>query len=136
MTHSVLSADVEKIKVKLKHSSGKETEGEVTLQTWNVPARSRRAMKWLFMIWGVGAFFVLIPIIHFIIPPLAIITGPVIAFLLSRQSSAVTGGSGACPSCGARFAIVRSNYLGVEDQWPIRDICASCREEATIERGA
>ena len=107
--------------------------GEVFLQTWDAPSRTRRALKWLAMLWGFGAFCIIFPIIHFILPPLLLLLGPVVALQIFRQESAILGGVGSCPGCGERFEIVRSNYLKPKDEWPLTDSCAACRVEVTIE---
>lgn len=121
-------------RVKISTSNGKTAEGEVYIQTWDRQQRVRRAIKFWLMIWGFGAFCIIFPLIHFVIPPTMLITGPIIGFMLLQQESAVLGGTGKCPHCGATFEIVRGNYLKPKDQWPMTDLCSSCREDVSIER--
>jgi hypothetical protein len=120
--------------VRVSTEAGKTADGEVYIQSWDKTQRTRRATKWLLMIWGVGTFCILFPIIHFVLPPLLLISGPIIAFQLAQQSSAVLGGIGKCPNCGHEFEIVRGNYLKPTDQWPLTDICSNCRADVSIER--
>lgn len=137
----MISAKLEKWKlhgspltVRIDAEGGKTASGEVYLQSWDRPARTKRAVKWLLILWGVGAFCILFPIIHFVLPPLLFVAGPIIAFMIAQQESVVLGGAGKCPNCGATLEIVRGNYLKPTDQWPLRDLCSSCGSDVRIER--
>lgn len=115
-------------------SGDKAAPGVVYLRSWDQKARTSRAVKTLAMIWGIGAFCILFPIIHFFLPPLLFITGPIVASMLFRQSTVVLGGIGKCPVCAAEFEIVRSNYLKPHDEWPLKDTCGACREDVVIRK--
>jgi hypothetical protein len=122
------------IPVRVEGENGATGSGQVYVQEWGAKERSRRGLKTLGMLWGLGAFTILFPIIHFILPPALLIAGPIFAWKIANQKSVVLGGSGKCPKCGATFEVVRANYFKPEDTWPLRDACGECRTDLTIER--
>jgi len=107
----------------------KVTKGEARLQVWDKRERMTRALKHLGMCWAAAVVSVLVPLLHIVLVPSFLIAGPIIAWLTSGKESVILGGKGACPECGASFAIARS-----ENNWPISDLCTQCYKPVTIEK--
>jgi hypothetical protein len=112
----------------------KRESGEVYVQTWDAPARTKRAVKWFAILWALAAFSAIFPLVHFVLVPGLLIAGPIAAFLMLQQESVVLGGHGKCPACGASLEIVRGNYFKPSDRWPLNDTCANCREDVLVEK--
>jgi hypothetical protein len=120
--------------VRVTTSGGKHAAGEVYVQAWDAPARTKRALKWLAILWALAAFSAIFPLVHFVLVPGLLLAGPVAAFLILQQESVVLGGHGKCPACGSPLEIVRGNYFKPMDRWPLNDTCANCREDVLVER--
>ena len=106
---------------------GKESPGEVFVESWSPRVRLLRALKFLGICWGAMVVAVFVPILHFILVPALFIAGPIVAAVIYQQPSVVLGGFGACPYCGQEMQIVRSR-----DRWPLDDLCDHCRRKVTI----
>jgi hypothetical protein len=117
------------IPVSVLGANGKKTSGEVQVHVWTATERLRRGLRWLGMIWGGAVVAVFIPGLHFVLVPSLLIAGPIVAFKMHGQVSSVTGGNAECPACGAKFALV-----GGVERWPLKDVCASCFHNVSIER--
>lgn len=114
-------------RIRLELPDGKLTEG-----TWNVsrltpPERLRRAFKALGWTWLIAVGAILIPILHFVLVPVLLIAGPIVAYFIFRQEALILDGSSVCPQCSAPFKISRGRY-----QSSVKDVCGSCRHSVTI----
>jgi hypothetical protein len=108
---------------------GTITLGKVTVVTWSRQERLRRAAKALGISLGVGLFCVILPLVHFVLVPAALIAGFVLFSHLWKQRTLILGGSAECPECKASFRISRGR-----DHFPMSEVCDSCRANLTIER--
>jgi hypothetical protein len=120
--------------VRVTTAGDKHGDGEVYVQSWDAPARTKRALKWLAILWALAAFSAIFPLVHFVLVPGLLVAGPIAAFLILQQESVVLGGHGKCPACGAPLEIVRGNYFKPMDRWPLNDTCANCREDVLVEK--
>lgn len=113
--------------VKIQIASMQDTLGEVRIQYWNQRTRLLRASKGfgLALLLAIGAVF--IPILHFVLVPLLLLSIPIVAIYFYRQESVVLGGTGQCPKCLQSFTIVRS-----PNRWPLEDLCECCHEVLKI----
>jgi hypothetical protein len=110
-------------------AAGKTTVGKTRVQQWDGGERTARAAKIWAICWGLGAVSVLIPVAHFLLVPAFFVAGPVAAYSRWRRASAVAGGEGACPSCGASLPIAAN-----ADEWPLFQLCEACRTSIRIEK--
>jgi hypothetical protein len=108
---------------------GKESSGEVFIESWSPRVRLIRALKFLGICWGAMVIAVFIPILHFILVPAFFVAGPIVAAIIYQQTSVVLGGFGICPYCGEEMSIVRSR-----DRWPLDDLCDHCRRTVAIQK--
>jgi hypothetical protein len=111
----------------LKSFDGKTSSGKVTIQRWSKKERFRRAAKFLAGAWALAVLSILLPIAHFFLVPAFFLAGPIGAYFVFKHESAVSGGHGICPGCGASFDIVKS-----PDRWPLEDVCSKCRTHVSI----
>ena len=112
-------------------SGGKTAPGEARIARWDKPARAARAAKVWAACWAGAAVSVLIPVAHFVLVPALFVAGPIAAYSRFRQASAVAGGEGPCPSCGAKLPIAAAR-----DEWPLFELCEACRASIRIEKDA
>jgi hypothetical protein len=122
---------IEKVSVVIVDRNSKRAKGEVQIESWTQPARTRRALKAWGACWAAAVPAVFIPIAHFILVPGLLLGGIVGGFFLSRQSDVVLGGKGECPSCGKPLTIVRG-----PNNWPLSDMCSECQSIVSIERSS
>lgn len=105
--------------------------GIAYIRSWSPKQRIIRALLTLLAVWIVAALAVLIPILHFILVPLLLLLGPIIASIVYTKKSAVIGGDGVCPACKEKFEVASSR-----DSWPLSDICSHCSERVKISKSA
>lgn len=117
------------IPVRITSPQGKQAAGEVEFQEWDEKTRMKRGLRFLGMAWGAAVVAVLIPGLHFILVPSFLIAGPIGAYIVHSQTSAIVGGHGKCPECQADLPIVKS-----PDRWPLKDLCSKCQTDLSIER--
>lgn len=115
------------IKVKVAVPGKPETNGEVRRQSWDQPARTRRALKVLGICWLLAVVTVVIPLAHFVLVPGFFLAGPIAAWFVYSQQSVILDGSAICPNCGQSLPIAKSS-----DQWPLTDLCTKCQKQVTI----
>ena len=119
----------ETIEVRVRGFGGGESRATLTVERYEKGERVRRGFVGLGWSWLAAAGAIFIPGLHFILVPVLLLAGPIIFLVRSRRASAVTGGSGSCPECGATFSIVRGR-----EEWPLLEICDACRRHLRIER--
>ena len=81
--------------------------------------------------WGLALVSVIIPLAHFVLVPAFLLAGPVGAWIISTQVSAVLGGESVCPDCGAFLRLSATS-----DSWPLTDLCAQCQRRVKVEKVA
>ncbi len=115
------------IQITGRGSESPATEGRIRVVTWTPKDRTRRALKAWASCWGLAVLCVPIPIVHFTVLPALILTGPILAFWLNGQTSAIQGGSGPCPFCATAVPIARG-----PERFPATDLCSACHRELLI----
>lgn len=103
--------------------------GEIQVVFWNESQRMIRALQYGLAAWLGAAASIFLPLLHFVLVPVLLIAGPVLAFYIFKQDSAVLGGTATCPQCNAQLPITRSKF-----RFPISDLCTACQSALTIEK--
>ncbi len=116
-----------KIPVLLKARTGAVSTGEVEVKAWTKNERLLRALKFGGITWGIALVCVVLPIVHFILVPLFLIAGPLMALRTFRTTSVVLGGRGHCPFCQKDVTIGRG-----ADHWPIDELCTQCQNNFSV----
>ncbi len=107
----------------------KRSVGEVRVERWDRSARLLRAARRWGILWGIAVVSILVPVAHFVLVPAFLIAGPIGGLARYRERSAVLGGEGGCPSCGARMSIDAH-----PDRWPFLEHCDACQRAVWVER--
>ena len=63
--------------------------------------RTRRAVLTWLVAWGLGIVAVFLPVLHFVLVPLLILGGPLLALQRLGERVSVLEVQGQCPGCGA-----------------------------------
>jgi hypothetical protein len=105
--------ETREIQLRLEVKGADPTTGVVRVLDRSRAQRVGRALKVLALCWGVGAACVFIPLVHFVMPALLLVTGVVLAVLRWRDSASIVGLEVACPRCRLTGKLVSSG--------PIRD---------------
>ncbi len=83
-----------------------------------------RAGKVLALCWGLAVAAVFIPIVHFVLVPLFLIAGPVMAYQKYRVTILALRADGCCPECQQQVSIA----LDSGDRIPKRTYCPACNK--------
>lgn len=93
------------------------------LQARSVPFAERvlRGLKRLGLVSGIGLVVLVLPVLHLCGAVVALVVGPVAAFLAFRGTAVLQAGTVECPRCAAQAAI-EDGTTG----WPARLHCLHC----------
>jgi hypothetical protein len=90
--------------------------------------RVGRAAIGLLVCWLLAVAFVFVPILHFIMPFVFLLAGPIVAWMRYKGTSVVLGGLATCPRCQAPMRIKKAT-----ETWPIEASCDECRAIVHVE---
>ncbi len=114
-------------RVKLTTLDNREAILDGWAENLSVSARLKRVAKVVVWFWAIAAFTVLLPILHFILPPALLLCGACAGLAVWRQARIVRDARGPCPSCGEPLSfplLVRRERM--------KDTCPSCRHSFRI----
>jgi len=117
----------ETIQVVIEGSQGRLGSGTVEKRVFEKKERTVRAFKAWGAAWGLALVSILIPMLHFLLVPFFLISGPFIFYWILGQEQVILGGKGECPECKKEFKIVRSPV-----KWPITDLCNHCQAQVKV----
>lgn len=115
------------VRVTSRISAEKSCASQIQAEVLPARARFKRAAKWLAIWWVLALFFVLIPMLHFVLVPFALVTGLVVMFRQLSLPYWQGGGRVVCPECHREFELEPRVF-----NWPRREICPECRNDLVI----
>jgi hypothetical protein len=104
------------------------TSGNARIESWDKRARLQRALKIWGLCWGIAIAAIPFPLIHFVVLPTMLLSGPFAALYVYTRKSVILGGEGECPDCGERLRIARLSH-----RFPQSDLCESCQSSVKLE---
>ncbi|MSQ83779.1 MAG: hypothetical protein EXR77_12985 [Myxococcales bacterium] len=107
------------------------TAGAVYYRDWSLPERRRRSLRWLALLWLLAVAFLAVPIVHFVLPPLLVVAGPLVAITIAGLRRSVFGGVGVCPKCAQAVWIGAVPLL-----FPLAETCGRCYTAVVIAPAA
>lgn len=122
MVHSVTSQPVF-----LTATDGRQATGVITIETLTLTQRILKAGLLSVALLVVTALTALVPILHFILVPVALLLTLVVAAYVFSGKQILRSGEGTCPGCGETFKIFKRKY-----QLPFSDVCETCLRRVTI----
>lgn len=109
------------------------THATLEVRTLSGRERLRRGAEVLGLGLGVAILVLPIPIVHFAVPPMAILAGLVLGVRRARQGEVIAAARGPCPFCGIDQTL---GLTGASYRLP-RDLkCRSCLRLLTLEPAA
>lgn len=112
----------EPLTVSMLASTGARGRATVYRQRVSDGRRAARAIGGLAACWALAAVSVFVPVAHFVLVPLFVAVGPIVAWVRFRQRSLILGGHGPCPACGEEVVVDAQG-----ESWPLWASCAACR---------
>ena len=90
--------------------------------------RMGAAAKMLAICWLLAVVTAFIPIAHFLLVPLFVLAGPVVAYRKYAMEAAVEKATGSCPACGEDVNIL----LDPADKLPKHSYCSQCNKPVQL----
>lgn len=103
------------------------TAGFVLRRDLTKGERMGRAGRIFGVFFGAAFLTVFVPLLHFILPPLALITGSVLAFGEYSATGEMVGGEFTCPNCKHQMTFPHES-----EEWPRIQRCSACSFTLTI----
>jgi hypothetical protein len=101
---------------------------QVDIDAWTTLERVRRAAMALALCWSLAGVTIIIPVVHFVAPPVLLVAGPIVFVwrLLSRESLKEV--RGACPRCKTARVLPTSGAPKPETNV----FCEGCGNQLTL----
>lgn len=116
------------LRIQATDTNHKSSVGEIEIHTWTKQQRLWRALKSLCIFWLFAAISVLIPLLHFILVPVLLLLGPIMAGLAYRRPSRIIRSNLNCPNCDLKIEVLSQSL-----DWPIQQKCAGCSKFIRLE---
>lgn len=114
--------------MQLVSQSAAPTEGALQVLDLNDKMRMRTAARQAGILFGIGTACLVLPLIHYVLPPVLWISAVVVFVRRLGDRSRLLGGGGPCPRCGARVEVTPQLFV-----LPIETFCDQCRWAVRIE---
>jgi len=118
----------EEVKVCLASSDGRVGSGVLCVKTLGFMRRLLVALVWGVAVLLLTALSVFIPILHFVLVPLGLITTLLVALRIFATPKIILSGEGICGACSGKIHI-RKRRFGL----PFDDVCENCHRAVTIK---
>lgn len=105
--------------------AGKELETLAVIESFTQKERLHKAFKAFAICCLVGAICVFVPVLHFVLTPLALVVAPFAAFFVYEKVKGLpktVQGQIPCANCGTV-----TSFHFKEDKPPLYDACQSCK---------
>jgi hypothetical protein len=96
------------IPVTLRCFGGRSSPGKMDVRAVGPAVRAARGLRALAWCWAFALIAVLVPFLHWVLVPVLVALGPLLALRAMGFDRQVTGGGGTCPACGSAVAFTRA----------------------------
>ena len=104
-----------------------QAQGMLKVVEWTARERFKNSVKTFGTFFALTCFAVIMPVIHYILVPVLMITTFVMALEKYSQLRFIEGGTGSCPKCGESIELEKSKY-----KERLTDSCAKCHEDVEV----
>jgi DNA-directed RNA polymerase subunit RPC12/RpoP len=104
-----------------------KTTGTATRRDFTRAERIKRTARTFGILFMIGCFSVVVPLLHLILPPLLLIVASVMAFVTWLETAEVIGGEIGCPNCKKTIELQHE-----AEEWPHVQRCPGCSFTLTI----
>ncbi len=129
--HSIETNDLPEHQAKMPvvlRCQDQHTLGSLVVLHLTDSMRWRTALKQAGMLFGLGIATLVLPLIHYVAPPVLWLSALVIFVLRLGDRSRIVSGSGPCPHCQATV-LVTPQLLKL----PLETFCDACRWKVVVE---
>ena len=105
------------------------TTGWVERRDLSKEERVARGMRIFGIFFGAAFLCVFVPVLHFILPPLSLIIGTILAINEYNGRSEVMRGEITCPNCKKVMEMPKET-----EEWPLSKRCTGCSFNLTIDK--
>lgn len=116
------------VPVRLSLGSEPATQANATIADWTMLERLRRAAVGLAISWSLAGVSIIIPGLHFILPPILLLAGPIVFVWRFVVRSSFTEVNGVCPRCKVERQMPMGG--GVKDETNV--LCDGCGNQLTL----
>ncbi len=105
--------------------AGQRYQAEADIEYFNSKELTQKALKALGVCWGTAILTIPIPVIHLVIPPLAILAGPfaaILVYLKAKKLPRKIDGTTVCAHCKAE-----TDFLFRNAAPPYYEQCTQCK---------
>lgn len=118
--------NISKTSVLIK-SNQNQSQGFVEIHNFNTKERLKRALKWFSICFAAALISLFIPLAHFVLVPIFLLSSLIVPFYVYSIESLVIGGKGSCPNCKSDLSIEKGF-----NKWPLQDLCTHCKSNVEI----
>jgi hypothetical protein len=111
-----------KVPVTVRSISSEPVSVAISLRQLSKHERVVLSLKGLGLFWGLAALSVFIPVMHFILVPMFLLLGPLIAYLNYQKTVFLGDTVVTCPNCSERLHLKNGTA-----RWPHEEVCGKCR---------
>lgn len=116
------------VPVRLSLGAEPPTDALATISDWTVLERLRRAAIALALTWSVAGVTLIIPGLHFVLPPVLLLLGPFLFVWRLATRTSFTQVEGHCPRCKVPRAMPMSGAVKPETNV----LCDGCGNQLTL----
>lgn len=117
-----------RVPVRLSLGAETPTQAMATVSDWTLLERLRRGAVGLALCWSLAGVSVIIPGLHFVLPPVLLLLGPVVFVVRVLVRASFVTVDGPCPRCKEP----RSLSLGSRVQEETNVFCDGCGNQLTL----
>jgi hypothetical protein len=110
------------VEVLVLADADKHNQTQIIVESFSLSERIKAGFKKGSLFWGATFFSVFVPIAHFVLVPLFLISGFVAFYIHFGHSQVLRAGTIKCPSCKKDFEIDQRSFT-----WPMRYECPDCK---------
>ena len=119
----------ETVSVLLKTIAGNTHPDTIELIHWTPSQRTMRALKSLGIFWGLAVISVFLPVAHFVLVPMFLILGPIMAHGTYKQDASIVAKDLVCPECKAPLKVSSQKM-----KWPLLLVCDNCKTRVYLHK--
>ena len=117
------------VPVRLSLGSEQPTQATVVIADWTMLERLRRGAMVLGLAWGAAGFSIVIPVLHFVLPPILLLLGPILFVWRVLTRSSFKECTGPCPRCKTE----RTMTMGGKVEPETNVFCDGCGNQLTLK---
>jgi hypothetical protein len=116
------------LQVSVRNNLDKSKDLDLPVEQLSFLERAKLAAKILALCWGAAFLCIFIPVLHFVLVPLAILIGIFMAYRQLNFHFQMKSAEILCPNCEAKFESDKNSF-----NWPKIENCRKCESSLLID---